>query len=141
MNRSEIFRRFLYAGIMGVLTILLCLVVADDILGLNAPPARSQMGYPIFWVSLIGLPLLFYKLTPWRYTLLNIPLYFLLYFPVYELCGLKHTHLLLKAGGFIEFGPLWGAMLVVALFWGVQSFVYFVCNVVLHFWKVRKGAN
>lgn len=72
---------FAYGMIMGVLTIFLCLVVADDIFGLNAPPARSQIGHPIFWVSLIGLPLLFYKLVPWRYTLLNIPLYFLLILP------------------------------------------------------------
>jgi len=120
---------------MGVLTVLLCLIVADDLFGLDAPPARSQMGHPIFWVSLIGLPLLFYRRVPWRYTLLNIPLYFLLYFPVYEICGLKHTHSLLEAGGFFSFGPLWGAGLVTAVFWGVQSLVYLACNGVSLVWK------
>lgn len=136
MNRSKIFGRFFYAGIMGILTILLCLVIADDIFGLSAPPARSQMGHPIFLVSLISLPLLFHKVVPWKYTLLNIPLFFLLYFPVYELCGTKLTHSLLETNGFLESGPLLGAILVTALFWGVQSLVYFVCNVTLHLLKV-----
>lgn len=116
MNQHGIFKKWLWAGVMGILTILLCLIVSDDLLGLNSPPARSQMGHYVFWVSLIGLPLLFYKFVSWRYTLLNIPLYFLLYFPVYELCGLKHTHLFLQTGEFISF-PVWfGAILVTACF-------------------------
>ena len=83
MNQQGIFKKWLWAGVMGILTILLCLIVSDDLLGLNSPPARSQIGHYVFWVSLIGLPLLFYKFVSWRYTLLNIPLYFLLYFPIY----------------------------------------------------------
>ncbi len=138
MNRPEILKRFFCAGMMGVLTILFCLIVADDLFGLSAPPARSQMGHVIFWVGLIGLPLLFCRLVSWRYTLLNIPLYFLLYFPAYEICGLKHTHFLLQRGGFINFGPVWGAGLVAALFWGVQSLVYLACNVVFHWLKKGK---
>ena len=93
MNQQGIFKKWLWAGVMGILTILLCLIVSDDLLGLNSPPARSQIGHYVFWVSLIGLPLLFYKFVSWRYTLLNIPLYFLLCFSAYELCCLKHTHL------------------------------------------------
>ena len=121
MNQQGIFKKWLWAGVMGILTILLCLIVSDDLLGLNSPPARSQMGHYVFWVSLIGLPLLFYKFVSWRYTLLNIPLYFLLYFPAYELCGLKHTHLFLQTGGFISF-PVWfGAILVTACFWGYKA--------------------
>ena len=77
MNQQGIFKKWLWAGVMGILTILLCLIVSDDLLGLNSPPARSQIGHYVFWVSLIGLPLLFYKFVSWRYTLLNIPLYFL----------------------------------------------------------------
>lgn len=77
MNQQGILKKWLWAGVMGFLTILLCLIVSDDLLGLNSPPARSQMGHYVFWVSLIGLPLLFYKFVSWRYTLLNIPIYFL----------------------------------------------------------------
>ena len=77
MNQQGILKKWLWAGVMGILTILLCLIVSDDLLGLNSPPARSQIGHYVFWVSLIGLPLLFYKFVSWRYTLLNIPIYFL----------------------------------------------------------------
>ena len=96
------------------------------------------MGHYVFWVSLIGLPLLFYKFVSWRYTLLNIPLYFLLYFPAYELCGLKHTHLFLQTGGFISF-PVWfGAALVAACFGGIQSLVYLVCHIAFHLLKKQQ---
>ena len=46
MNQHGIFKKWLWAGVMGILTILLCLIVSDDLLGLNSPPARSQMGKP-----------------------------------------------------------------------------------------------
>lgn len=65
MNQHGIFKKWLWAGVMGILTILLCLIVSDDLLGLNSPPARSQMGHYVFWVSLVGLPLLFYKFVSW----------------------------------------------------------------------------
>ena len=44
MNQQGIFKKWLWAGVMGILTILLCLIVSDDLLGLNSPPARSQIG-------------------------------------------------------------------------------------------------
>ena len=138
MNQQGIFKKWLWAGVMGILTILLCLIVSDDLLGLNSPPARSQIGHYVFWVSLIGLPLLFYKFVSWRYTLLNIPLYFLLYFPIYELCGLKHTHLFLQTGEFISF-PVWfGVILVTACFWGIQSLVYLICHIAFHLLKKQQ---
>ncbi len=138
--KKDLLKHLLYAGAMGLLTILLCLVVADHIFGLNAQPAESQMGHPIFWISLIGLPVLFHKSTPWKYTLLNIPLYFLLFFPVWKMCGLQVAHhLLLQSGGFIEFPAFWNALLVTALFWGVQSLVYLVLYVVSFILRKRKS--
>lgn len=139
MNKAN-FKRFLYAGMMGVLTIILCLIISDGVFGLNQPPAGSKVGIVIFWISLIALPLIFYKLTQWRYTLLNIPLYFLLYFPIYEMFGLKHTHFFLQTGGFIELPTYWGALLVAAIFWGVQSLVYMLCKIVLYVWH-RKSLS
>ena len=41
MNQQGIFKKWLWAGVMGILTILLCLIVSDDLLGLNSHPARS----------------------------------------------------------------------------------------------------
>lgn len=134
MNRAN-FKRFLYAGMMGVCAFVLCLVISDGVFGLKQPPAGSKAGIVIFWISLIALPLIFCKWTPWRYTLLNIPLYFLLYLSVYELFALKHTHLFLKTGGFMEFPPYWTALLVTAIFWGMQSLVYLLCKMVQSVWR------
>ncbi len=73
MNQHGIFKKWLWARSDGILTILLCLIVSDDLLGLNSPPARSQMGHYVFWVSLIRFAVVIYKFVSWRYTLLNIP--------------------------------------------------------------------
>ena len=85
------------AVIMGVLTTFLCLIVADGIIGLNYPPARKHIGYvgaAVFWFGMIALPLIFHKWVKWRYTLMNLPLYYLLYFPIYEAFGpVSYTHL------------------------------------------------
>lgn len=128
-------------ALMGVLTILLCLVVADGIIGLNQSPAHRSTGImanAFLWGGLIGLPLLFYKWVQWKYTLLNFPLYFLLYFPVYAMFGLKHTHYFLGTGGFIDFPTCWGALLVAVWFWGVQSLAYLICNLLCHIIQKQK---
>ena len=57
-------------------------------------------------------------------------LYFILYFPLYEICGLKLTHAFLQRGGFLEFPPYWSAILVAILFWGAQSIVLLICHVI-----------
>ena len=49
----------IFAVIMGILTILLCLVVADGMIGLNHPPARKYIefiGSVVFWVGIIAWP-------------------------------------------------------------------------------------
>ena len=49
------------AATMGILTILLCLVVADGMIGLNHPPARKYIeciGAVVFWGGITALPLI-----------------------------------------------------------------------------------
>lgn len=131
----------IFSAIMGILTILLCLVVADGMIGLNHPPARKYIefiGAVVFWVGIIALPLIFYKCVKWRYTLLNLPLYFLLYFPVCSVFGLKQEHLFLESGGFLSFPASWGAIVVSFLFWGLQSLVYLIANIIFCAIKKRK---
>ena len=136
MNSQNRMMSIVYTIIMGLLTILLCLVVADGEFGLNPPPARSHMGIIVYWASIIVLPLLFYKRVSWRYTLLNLPLYFVLYFPVHRLYSNKLTSMFLDTGGFIAF-PAWGyAILVAVIFWGTQSTVYLITNII--FYVIRK---
>ena len=116
---------------MCVLTMFLCLYIADDIFGLNQPPAKRHIlicANLIFSGSLVGMPLLFHKQIQWKYTAINLLLYFFLYFPLYKICGLKLTHAFLQSGGFLEFPPYWNAIFVAVLFWGVQSIVLLLCN-------------
>lgn len=44
MNQHGIFKKWLWAGVMGILTILLCLIVSDDLLGLNPLPHGVRWG-------------------------------------------------------------------------------------------------
>lgn len=67
--------------------------------------------------------------------LVEYPSIFFLYLSVYELFALKHTHLFLKTGGFMEFPPYWTALLVTAIFWGMQSLVYLLCKIVQSVWR------
>ena len=138
MNSQNRLISIVYTIIMGILTILLCLVVADGEFGLNPPPARSHMGIVVYWVSIIVLPLLFYKCVPWRYTFLNLLLYFVLYFPVHELYSNNLTSMFLDTGGFIAFPVWWYAALVSVVFWGTQSIVYLITNVISYIIRKRK---
>ena len=133
--------RIAYTILMGTLTILLCLVVVDGEFGLNPPPARSHMGIVVYWVSIIVLPLLFYKRVPWRYTFLNLLLYFVLYFPVHKLYSNSLTSMFLDTGGFIAFPTWWYAALVSSAFWGIQSVVYLITNAVFYIIQKRKEHN
>ena len=133
MKSTNTKMNLIFVCIMGVFTILISLVVADGVFGLNQPPAkatRELVGFLFFWCGMIILPLLFYKRVKWRDTLLNLPLYFLLYFPVYNMFGLKLTHSFLKGGGFFAFPSYVGAILVAVVFWGIQSLVFLVINIV-----------
>jgi len=132
----------IFGCVMGVLTILISLVVADGIFGLKQPPAkatRELVGFLFFWCGMIVLPLLFYKKVKWRHTLQNLLLYFLLYFPTYEVFGLKHTHFFLETGGFITFPSYWGGILVAVIFWGIQSIMFLIINSISYAIRKTKG--
>ena len=133
-------KHLLYVWMMGICTIFLSLVVADGVFGLNQPPTtatRGFVGFLFFWSGMIVLPLLFYKRIKWRDTFLNLALYFLLYFPVYDMFGLKLTHSFLERGGFFAFPSYMGAILVAVVFWGIQSIVFLVINIICY--VVRKN--
>lgn len=126
----SIWEKFIYVWIMGICTIFLSLVVADGVFGLNQPPAKATrefVAFLFFWSGMIVLPLLFYKRIKWRNTFLNLPLYFLLYFRIYDMFGLKLTHSFLERGGFFAFPSYMGAILVAVVFWGIQS-IFFGCQ-------------
>ena len=144
MNSKKWKKEAIFAVAMGILTVLLCLVAADGMIGLDHPPARKHieyMGAAIFWMGMIALPLIFHKWVKWRYTLLNLPLYFLLYFPIYDVFLLKHEHLFLDSGGFLPFPTFWGAITTAVVFWSLQSLVYLIVNLIFYAIKRRKLAD
>lgn len=132
--KLERLRPFLWAALMGALTMFFCLYVADGIFNAqasypiwwtkNLPKQASQI---IFFVFIIGLPLLFWKKVKWRHTLVNLPLYYGLYILIYHICGLNHGYYFLNSGGFISFGPEFNGAIIAPMFWIIQSFVYLGC--------------
>lgn len=136
-------RTLFYNFIMGILTVLVSLAVADGVFGLSQLPAdagRELVGEVFLWVGLILLPLLFRKKIKWMCTLLNLPLYFLLYFPVYDFFGVRHYHKFLESGGFIGSPPL-NAALVAVSFWGIQSIVLLICGLISCLVKKLKNSK
>ena len=129
--RSKFDKRKLSAAlIMGALTLLVSLVVADHFIGLSQTPAhqlRGVMAHIILYAGLVGFPMVFCRKTSWVYTLFNLPLYFILYFPIAEVVGSTFTHSLLRSSrGLIEFPDYFDAGITTVFFWSVQSIVFLV---------------
>ena len=91
MSSKKWKKEAIFSLIRGILTLLFRLAAAD---GMDCPPAGKHikyMGAPIFRLGVIALPLIFHKRVKRRYALLNL----LLYFPIYNLFGLKNERLFL----------------------------------------------
>lgn len=128
-NRFD--KRKLFASfIMGFLTLIVSLVVADHLIGLYQQPAHRLKGifaHIVFYAGLIGLPALFCKKTSWIYTLFNLPLYFILYFPIADAAGSTYMHYFLRSShGLITLPDYFGAGITTIYFWIVQSIVFFI---------------
>lgn len=128
-NRVD--KRKLFASlIMGVLTLIVSLVVADHLIGLTQQPAHQLKGILaqiVFYAGLIGLPILFCKNTTWVYTLLNLPLYFILYFPIAEATGSTYTHYFLRSSrSLIALPDYFGAGITTIYFGIIQSIVFLI---------------
>lgn len=134
--------RFVSAIAMGLLTLLLCLVIADGVLGIVRPPGgKNPVAMWIFCFFLLVFPIFFYLLTKWRDTLWNLLLYFLLYFPIRWAFGPKSTHYFLAPNQFLsDIFPVWvDALLIALLLWSVQSLVYLFLNSLMLIASKRKG--
>lgn len=139
------------ALLMGVLTALFCLLVADGLLGLQAPNDYLFFHYAlpgtmIFWFALIGLPLAFRKTVKWRDTTVNLFLIFVLYFvlrPIPGALGIwRHSKFLRSTrDGLIEFPgqDLLLAAFITVLMWGVQAAILLALEKVT-FWRKSGGS-
>lgn len=133
MKHPSLPKSLLLAALMGALTVFFCLILGDGVFHLTDAAWSSlhhrgnpYVGRALFWGAIAGLPLLFRRWVGWRHTLINLPLYFLLYFPVDLLFGTSIYHCFLSSGGFIEFPPSFHALLTAPILWGLQSVVYLI---------------
>ncbi len=120
------------ALLLSLATLYLSIYVADHTFGLNntvetSKVVRFLLGDLLFWVALLGLPLVFRNRLGRKDTWLNLGAYFLGYLLLYELCPASMYHNLLRHTGW-NFFPnpvltgLW-MVLVALFFWGVQWLV------------------
>lgn len=130
-----------YAVIMGLFTILVCLVIADGVVGIEgvirdykefedghhefALVTSNPTGRIIFWIGLLGLPVLFYKKIKVRHAWINLPLYLVAWYSCSWMFGesVKHRYLAHPARGFISFGDTFVSLWTTFLMWAVQAIV------------------
>lgn len=115
-----------------------CLSIAKNILPISVDPS-NQTGAVIFWIFIIGLPLLFSRWIKWRHTPINMILYWAFWWIVDAVVGLHQGHYFLaKASSFFyyidRFYKPWYTMVC---FWLIQSAVFAAVN--LFRWYRRRS--
>ena len=137
---------YLYAFIIGILTVLVCMVVADGLIGIEgtihdyieypdghhefALKVSDPTGRIIFWSGLLAIPVLFSLKTKVRYTWINLPLYMAAWYICYFIFGesVKHCYLAHPAQGFISFGNEFTSVTTTLMFWIVQAMVLLIVH-------------
>ena len=141
-------KNIFWALVMGVLTMITCLYIAERHLGIQGfieyeygatgrvigwSLNRSfQPGLWFRWICLIGLPLLFARKVRWRYTWVNLLLFFALYFPIRMIAKPWPYMFYLSdsSNGIINIPWIVLPFMMTFHFWGVQSLVYLAYNTV-----------
>lgn len=134
-----------WALLMGLVTMILCLFVAERILGvsgyvvsveygsdgemLSAVNPHIKIGLWFRRICLVVIPLVFAKKVRWRYTWVNLFLFFGLYFPFRALAGQWPAMGYLGDGGsFLPIPWILNPIIMMFHFWGVQSLFFLVYN-------------
>jgi len=143
MIKKDSYEAFTYDILMAVLTVFFCLAFSDGILNMYAYKTMHYwqdvlLGRIVFCIFIVLLPLIFAKKVKWKHTIINLPLYFLMYFPVAEIFGYSQGHLFLRFGGFISFPDYFGATIVAIVFWSIQSLTYMLLFILK---KLKKTEN
>lgn len=125
-------KKLSFALILGLVTMILCVVLADAVLKMES----SKFGMAVFLSSIIVLPVCARKFVKWRYTVINLPWFFVLYFIFTSPSMLNwRGRFFCGTGALISlYGPL-TALLTAFFLWGLESIIYAVCNIVL---RIRK---
>ncbi len=137
---------YTYAVIMGLLTVFVCMVIADGFVGIAGTihdykeladgthefmlKVSDPTGRIIFRIGLLVIPVLFSLKTKVRYTWVNLPLYLVAWYICFWIFGesVKHQYLAHPAQGFISFGNEITSVTTTLLFWTVQAMVLLVAR-------------
>ena len=135
---------YLFAFIIGILTVLVCMVVADGLIGIEgtihdyieyedghhefALKVSDSTGRIIFRLGLFCIPVLFAWKTKVKYTWINLPLYMAAWYICYFIFGesVKHRYLAHPAQGFISFENEFTSITTTLAFWIAQAIVIWI---------------
>ena len=137
-NRTQ---GYIYATIMGVLTAIICLAIADGCIGVAGTikdfedlgngyhtftlSTSDPTGRYIFWIVLLVLPVLFAGKVRVRYTWANLLIYLLAWYICSGIFGEspKHQYLAHPARGWLTIGEGLEPFSVMIMMWFVQAIV------------------
>ena len=128
---------FLYAIILGIATLFFCVILSDGILNMR----QNAVGVFVFWVSVVSLPIAAKKYVKWRYTVINLPLYYALYFPISAYPWNGGGRFFFQNGGFIVIPDLAGALLMAFLLWALEGIVYAIFSLLCRLYKRNKNVK
>ena len=132
---------YVYAVIMGLLTSIICLAIADGWIGVAGTikdfedlgngyhtftlSTSDPTGRYIFWIGLLGLPVLFASKVKVKYTCVNLPIYLLAWYICSGIFGdsPKHQYLAHPARGWLTIGEGLEPFSVMIMLWLVQAIV------------------
>lgn len=148
-------KNVLWALLMGLVTMITCLFVAERLLGIGGFVTNVEyfesgeirwsidphlhLGLWFRRICLVLIPLLFAHKVRWRYTWVNFFLYFALYFPMRMIAEPWPVMSYMGSGsGILALPWIVNPFLMMFHFWGVQSLVYLAYNGVRGLYKLRK---
>ena len=145
-------QEYTYATVMGLLTAIICLAIADGCIGVAgtikdfeslgngyhtfALSTSDPTGRYIFWIGLLVLPVLFARKVKVKYTWGNLPIYLLAWYTCSGIFGEspKHQYLAHPARGWLTIGEGLEPFSVMLMLWLVQAIVLwaiaFLCFVI-----------
>ena len=151
---------YVYAVIMGLLTAIICLVIADGMIGVAGTiqdfedlgngyhtftlATGDPTGRYIFWIGLLSLPVLFARKVKVKYTWVNLPIYLLAWYICSGIFGEMPNHRYLDhpESGWLTIGEGLEPFSVMIMLWLVQAIVLwaiaFLCFVIR---KLRRRTN
>lgn len=148
---------YVYAILMGLLTVLVCMVIADGFVGIEgtihdykefadghhefALKVSDPTGRIIFWIGLLAIPVLFSRKTKVKYTWVNLPLYLAAWYLCSWIFGesVKHRYLAHPAQGFISFGEEFISIGTTFIFWVIQAIVLW--TITFAYFMIKKGSR